>query len=344
MLGTRTPESALQHHTALELDDELAALELRSIEGGASHPLHDPAGLDGEEEEAAPESTQRPRVRPPAQTSAVLPLRSRATEELLGRRDPAMVAAAFRVLSAIVDRYFRAEVEGIENFGTDASLIVSTHNGGLVMPDLLALAVAFWRHHGIDARAYGLMHGLGFKVPGFGSSAVKLGAIEASRDNAAAVLRAGHPLLVCPGGDMDSLRPFSRRHEVSFGDRRGFIRLAIAEQVPIVPVVSVGAHEVFMVLNDGRWLAEVTGAARWLRLKSVPLALSFPLGLTIGGFPSIPLPAKVKVRVLPPIELGEDPAAASDDAVVERCFDLVRTRMQSALDELAAERRWPILG
>lgn len=213
---------------------------------------------------------------------------------VLRRRDPAAIRRALPYFSFVLDRYFRAEVEGVDNLSNQASLIVSTHNGGLVMPDLHALGLAFWRRFGAEAPAFGLIHKLGLRVPGFGPYAVSCGAIEASRDNAATVLRSDFPLLVCPGGDADSLRPFALRHRVSFGKRRGFIRTAIAEQVPIVPVISVGAHEVFFVLNDGRRLARLSGAARWLRLKSIPLTWSFPFGLTIGGLPSLPLPSTLR--------------------------------------------------
>ena len=61
-----------------------------------------------------------------------------------------------------------------------------------------------------------------------------------------------------------------------------------------------------------------------------------------GGFPvNLPLPTKITTRVLPPIDpasvLGPDPDPAAVD-------ELVRGRMQEALDELARGRRFPVLG
>ena len=57
--------------------------------------------------------------------------------------------------------------------------------------------------------------------------------------------------------------------------------------------------------------------------------------------PNIPLPAKITMQVLPPIdivaEFGENPDIDEVDAHV-------RHVMQRALDELAAERRLPMLG
>ena len=59
---------------------------------------------------------------------------------------------------------------------------------------------------------------------------------------------------------------------------------------------------------------------------------------------NLPLPSKIRVRVLEPIEFGEPPEAADDDAVVERCFEHVRSRMQAELSDLASTRRWPVIG
>jgi 1-acyl-sn-glycerol-3-phosphate acyltransferase len=263
---------------------------------------------------------------------------------LLAKRDNAAIRRVYPWLAQLTDRYFGAEVEGVEHLSDRACLMVSTHNGSWVMPDLLSLAVAFWRRFGLESPGYGLFHRLGMQVPLYGEWMTKLGAVEASWNNAGVVLEEDFPLLVCPGGDADALKPFSRRHQVTFGEHRGFVRLAIAKQVPIVPIVSVGAHEVFFIITDGRRLARWSGAARWLRLKSIPIALAFPVGLTPGGIGAVPLPSRIRVRVLPKIELAESPAAARDEAVVERCFQHVRATMQRQLDDLASTRRWPVLG
>lgn len=263
---------------------------------------------------------------------------------LLRRRDPAVIRKVFRVYSTISDVYYRGEVEGIEHVRTGPSLLVSTHNGSVAMPDLIALWVAFWRRHGTETPGYGLAHKAALGIPGVGALLEKMGAVPASPENAATVLESGFPLAICPGGDIDALKPFSQRHRIMFGNRRGFIRMALRHQVPIVPVVSVGAHETQFILNDGRQLAEVSGFSRYLRIKTVPLSLSFPFGLTVAGIPSIPLPTKVKVRVLEPIELWEPSWAVESDAAVERCFEHVRSTMQRGLDDLASRRKWPFFG
>jgi 1-acyl-sn-glycerol-3-phosphate acyltransferase len=189
-----------------------------------------------------------------------------------------------------------------------------------------------------------MIHAIALKVPYFSRILTKLGAVPANKENARMVLKSGYPLLLCPGGDVDSLKPFNKRHHICFGERRGFIRLAIEQQVPIIPIVSVGAHETLFILNDGRWLAEISGAAEYLRIKTIPFSLSFPFGLTPAGLLSIPLPSKIRIQILPKIELHELPQASNNTAVVERCFEHIRGKMQKALDELASTRKHIIFG
>lgn len=293
----------------------------------AARPLHGPA-------------TKMPGRRP---VLRAVP-QARDLPSLLRQRDPAAIRRYFPMLSWVVDRYFRAEVEGLEHLTDGAALFVGTHNGGTATPDLYALLLAFTRRFGIESPLFGLAHKAVFKIPFFGRFCAQGGAIPASPEAASTVLEAGFPVMVYPGGDIDALKPFSERHRINFAGRRGFVRTALRHQVPIVPVVSVGAHEIFYVLNDGRRMARWLGIDRLLRVKSVPLTLSFPFGLTIAGVPTIPLPSKIRLRVLPPIELLEPAAAADDEAVVERCYQHVVATMQRGLDELAARRRFPVLG
>lgn len=268
----------------------------------------------------------------------------RVLPEVLRARDPAMIREIFPWLATVSDRYYRTEIEGAENFLDGASLIVSTHNGGYFTPDLYGLAVAFLRRYGLETPGYGLSHKVVFRIPGFGSFVRKFGGIPATPENGSLVLRHGFPLFVCPGGDLDALKPYSRRHEITFGMRRGFIRLALKEQVPIVPVVSVGAHEVMMMITDGRKLARSLRMDKLFRIKSVPLSLGFPFGLGIAGVGAFPLPSKVRIRILPPIYLSEPRQAAEDPERVERCFSHVKDQMQRALTDLAANRRLPVIG
>jgi 1-acyl-sn-glycerol-3-phosphate acyltransferase len=146
--------------------------------------------------------------------------------------------------------------------------------------------------------------------------------------------------MVYPGGDLDAMRPFRHRNRIVFGGRRGYMRLALREGVPIVPVVAAGSHATFIIIDDLRWLARLLRADRCLRIKVWPLTLSIPWGLTLGPlFFYIPFPVRIRVEVLTPMRFaraGEE--AASDEAYVGACAAEVEGAMQAALDRLSSQK------
>lgn len=264
----------------------------------------------------------------------------------LDARDPAFIRAALPVLAPFFEHYHQLDVRGLDRVGPGAALVVGNHNGGIMAPDMFALMVAFWSARGTEEPAYGLMHDLVYKIPVVRDALSRMGAVAAHPDTALRLLARGAKVLVYPGGDLDAFKAWERRHEIVFGERRGFIRLALRARAPIVPVVSVGAHEGFHVLSDGVELAQRTGLKRLFRLEALPIALGLPFGLVVGPTFYLPLPVRMKLRVLDPIAWPElDARAADDDAQVARCRSEVVDAMQRAMDELVAEggfgRRWP---
>lgn len=138
-----------------------------------------------------------------------------------------------------------------------------------------------------------------------------------------------------PGGDLDACKPFRERYRIDFGRRRGFVRAALRAGVPIVPIVSVGAHHSLYLYSDGRRIAEALGLPRLARSNVAPIGFALPFGLVAGiPYPHVPLPVKVHTRILAPIHLGLPPAAADEPATVEEVYRTVIGVMQSAMNEL----------
>ena len=73
------------------------------------------------------------------------------------------------------------------------------------------------------------------------------------------MLGAGAVTIVFPGGDYDSFRPTRKQGEIDFNGRTGYIRTALAADVPIVPVVSIGGQESQLFLWHGEPLAKLFG-------------------------------------------------------------------------------------
>ena len=261
-------------------------------------------------------------------------------------RDPTFLRTVRPVLDCFAS-YFRAEVRGFERVPECGPfLVVGNHSGGQMPPDIPVLLTAWWRERGEAEPIYALFHSFFLGLPGLGPVMARAGAIEAGPAAAEAILRGGGILIDYPGGDYDVFRPWRERNRIGFGGRVGFVRLALRTQVPIVPAVSVGAHETLVVLARGERVAKFLGFDRRFRIKVMPLVFGPPFGVVPGGIPTWPIPAKITVELCEPVDWSQKygPEAAADDVVVRRCYDELTEKMQSTLDRLAAERRFPVLG
>jgi len=257
----------------------------------------------------------------------------------LDARDPEFIKSQMPLAWLLATLYFRAEVRGLERVPEDRPvLFVGNHSGGNMTPDSFVFGLAFGTYFGVERPMYSLAHALVTSWPVIGKIGKKFGIITAGHEAATAALKSGACVLVYPGGDVETHRPWTARHEIRFSGRKGFVRLARDAGVPIVPVVSSGGQQTYLPLTDGAKLAKALRLDKLARLKVVPISLALPWGLNIGDFLGhIPFPVKIRQEVLPPIDVAE--MFGDDD---DRAYDYVTTRMQETLTALAAERVLPL--
>jgi 1-acyl-sn-glycerol-3-phosphate acyltransferase len=260
----------------------------------------------------------------------------------LDERDSDFIREHLPSLWMLASLWFRGEVRGLGNIPDSGGvLLVGNHSGGNMTPDTTVFTVAFTSYFGAERAFYQLAHNLVLAMPHL-AWLRKFGTVAASPANARKALECGAALLVYPGGDYEVHRPIGQRNRVDFDRRKGFIRLALEHDVPLVPVVSIGGHETAMFVSRGERLAQLLRLDRLFRLKVLPISLALPWGLNVGDFLGhIPLPAKITIETLPPINLR---AEFGPDPDLDEVHDHVMRVMQDALDALAAERRLPILG
>lgn len=243
------------------------------------------------------------------------------------------------VAGPILELWYQPEVRGLDRIPDGGALYVGNHSGGFLTPDTWVLAVALVRERGLADVPYALAHQVVMEAPGTNQMLTAMGAVAASPENAHHIFEAGFKVLVYPGGDIDSFRPSRDRNRIVFGPRRGYLRLALRERVPIIPVVSAGSHEGWWVLSDGRWLSRILQTHRFLRTDVLPITLSLPWGLTVGAPPYVPLPIPILLEVLEPIHFERVGAEAAEDMeYIEACHQRVLDTMQLALDRLAHEQ------
>ncbi len=262
----------------------------------------------------------------------------------MGKVRQSAIESAVNAFSRLA-KYHRLEVRDLPRIPRGPALLVGNHNGGLNPVDGLFL-VHYYRTCGYDRPIYTLAHDILFRFKPLADILESIGVVPAHKNQALKLLAAGHKVLVFPGGDIESMRPFNKRHKIVLAERQGFVRMALKTGTPIVPVVSAGAHETMLVLSQGERLAKRLRLSKWARLNSLPLLFAAPWGLLWGptcALPYIPLPAKITVQIGEPITVD-----ACDDATLDarasQLYRQVERTMQSTLDQLYSERIFPILG
>ena len=268
----------------------------------------------------------------------------RANDWSLESVDPAFVRAQRHVWNLFQDHYFRMDTEGWHRLPDPPALIVGVHAAGIFPVDAWMFGLHWFRRFGEQRIMHGTAHEALMATPVVGTYFRKMGVMSASPETVSAALEAGRDVIVYPGGDVDSLRPWRERDKVKLAGRRGFVKQAIKSGVPIVPLATSGGMDTMFTLTEGKGLARLLGLNKLARAEALPLVLGVPWGIAPGMLPFLPLPAKIRTELLDPIFLDDDPERVEDDEYVDAMYAEVEQRIQAGMDRLAARRSFPVFG
>jgi 1-acyl-sn-glycerol-3-phosphate acyltransferase len=260
--------------------------------------------------------------------------------------DPKLMEKQSGLWNFLMDRYFRLELDGFDNLPDQPCLLVGVHSGGPLTMDAWTVIMAWWRHFGGTRSLHGTAHDVLMNAPVLGEYFRRLGVLSPTKENIRAAFDKGDDVILWPGGEVDSYRAWTNRDKAVLGGRKGFIRLAMRAGVPIVPVATVGGHDTLFVLSEGRGLAKALKLKERMRSEVAPITLSWPfgLGLHLTPFQHVPLPAKIRTRILAPIYLDADPKRLDDQNYVDAVYNQIEGSIQAGMDELAKKRRFQVFG
>lgn len=264
----------------------------------------------------------------------------------LDDRNPQIIEQLMPFVGWVYRNYFRVQTDGWEHIPkTGKVLLIGSHNGGLAAPDTVMMTYDWFRQFGTDRFAYAVMEPKVWQaLPGVARLAAQVGAIQPHPDLVRAALRGDAAVLIYPGGAKDVFRPHSMRNKIYFHGHKGFIKLALQEEAPIIPFISHGAHSTLIVLADiYPQLAQLhKWGMPWLGGFDpgvFPIYLGLPWGIGVGPLPNIPLPIPIHTKVCPPIlfeRYGQE--AARDREYVKQCYERVCQQMQQELNRLVQEK------
>jgi 1-acyl-sn-glycerol-3-phosphate acyltransferase len=211
--------------------------------------------------------------------------------------------------------YFRAQSFGIENIPTAGRVIfVSNHSGQLPFDGLVICSAAFLEPT-VPRLVRSMVEYFVPTVPFASYLFARWGQITGTPENCRRLLASEEAVLVFPEGARGISKDFSKRYQLAeFG--KGFMRLALEMQAPIIPIAVVGAEEQAPAMN-------LKSVAKLLRIPAFPVVPYPPF------VPLVPLPVKYRVYFGEPMSFRGDPD--DDDDVLDVHVKQVRHRIQSML-------------
>ena len=175
-----------------------------------------------------------------------------------------------------------------------------------------------------------LVRGLGehflFLSPWSRSFLTRLGAIDGTPENAVRFLRAGHLVNTYPGGARDALKDRSGRYRLHWDRSKGFVRVAMEAQVPVIVHIGIGTDDTYRILGRIRFPAKLIGNEKY----EIPLLM---------GWGPLPRPVKFTYYISEPIQLEGGPKDVDDETLVDLNHRRVREIGESMLDEGVRRRR-----
>jgi len=272
----------------------------------------------------------------------------RSTDAVLSLSTPGpsrLADTAARALRLIARVWFGFTLRGAERLPPRGPHLLVGNHSGIGVADAICMMVL--RAAELRGRPMaGMMHDVFIGAPLVGRLCAALGAVRASPKAAEEAISAGRDVVVYPGGGLDSCRPLHLPRAVVFGDRRGYVRLALKTGVPVVPFATIGSHHTYLLLP---WIGDALGARlrRWGVVRDarvpVPLAslgvLAATIACALGAAPLwalalavaalvIPNPARITTDILEPIDVRAATALIEDPAArVEAAHRLVHGRL-----------------
>jgi 1-acyl-sn-glycerol-3-phosphate acyltransferase len=241
-------------------------------------------------------------------------------------------AIARRLYDPVYRRWFRVEWEGLEHVPRDGGALLVANHGGAIPSDAPVIM------HGVETElgrpVYGMADNLFRAVPGIGTLWSRTGGVPAHPDNAYRLLHDEQQLaLVFPEGTKATGKLARDRYRLRRFGRGGFVEIAMRSGVPIVPIAIVGNEEAMPIVWKSPRLAKL------LNVPYVPVTANmFLFGPVLGLV--LPLPAKFRLRVLPPVHFDVAPNQERyNRSVVMEHAEAIREMIQNAVNDLLRARK-----
>lgn len=245
--------------------------------------------------------------------------------------DSAMVDRTLDFMDYYYSFWHRVKATGLENIPSKGAAIFYGNHAGFNLLDALMLTVAVRKYSPAKRHIRSLYHIGSEKTPFFGYLLNnQLGATLGHPRNLQYLLEKGEIVLTYPEGGNSTSKPFSQKRLLcpidQFGE--GFIRSAIEQGVPLIPVATIGCEEAIPTL----FMSDFFGKAFKFDKNQYPISPQSSLTTVPSwlGFPAhcfnflIGFPSNIKLSVGKPIVLPKPESNPDIKALKRKMYDTLQ--------------------
>lgn len=211
--------------------------------------------------------------------------------------------------------YFRVQTQGIEQIPDYGRALLVVNHAGPLPWDLMMVTTAVLNQHPSQRLTRGLYPNWLATIPFVPTLLDRLGQVMANSDNTRRLLETEELVAVFTGKGNTLPTFLQTSPRLNSLGRSGFVKLALAQQTPIIPVAITGADA---------W----PGLSKW----TAPLTTALPASLRLpwlGLLGLMPLPARWTISFGPPLDFNHyGQAGAENVLLVDRLGDQVRQKIE----------------
>ena len=233
------------------------------------------------------------------------------------------------------EEYFHVKTVGLENIPAEGRAVLAGNHSGVLPIDAFMTSTAVLLHHKEPRRIRYLAHDFLLSNK-YSSELLKgFGGVPARYEVAKELIEDEELVFFYPEGTRGTGKPFSQRYRLQDFDP-GFVKAALETGSPIIPVTTVGGDEIYPMLFNLKWVANLLGTPYWPVTPTFPL-MPYPVAC-------LPLPIKFLINIGKPIHLDYPPEKASDKKLRMRLAREIQYDIQRELNSLLRERKSPFAG
>lgn len=237
--------------------------------------------------------------------------------------EPSRAVADLKVIWPFYQFYFNVHVHGKENVLDKPYMVVSNHTGQVPIDGML-ICTAFATEIENPRILRPLVERFLTSLPFLGRWSSEGGAVLGDRLNCLNLLKRGESVLVFPEG-VRGIAKNTKDHYKLQRFTRGFLRMALASHVEILPIAVVGAEEFFP------YVFQLKRIAKFLKIPALPLVANL-----------IPLPSPIDIYIGEPYSLPEGLSPDALDEELEPHLMVIEQKIQE-LTQYGLKNRRTIL-